>query len=98
MAALERTRTPGIYKRGNRYVVTWRHRGKQHKQSFRTYEEAREAKAQRQAGHGRPVSKVRLEDYFSEWIETANSIEAVATQDPVTAANGRAAELANTAY
>jgi integrase len=41
---LARTKTPGIYKRGSRYVVVWRHRGKQHKSFHRTYEEAREAK------------------------------------------------------
>ena len=28
---MERTRHPGIYKRGSRYVVVWRHRGRQHK-------------------------------------------------------------------
>ena len=26
---MERTRHPGIYKRGGRYVVVWRHRGRQ---------------------------------------------------------------------
>jgi integrase len=70
MAAMEKTRTPGVYKRGSRYVVVWRHRGKQHKSFHRTYEEAREAKAQRQAGDKRPVSKIRFGDYFSEWIDT----------------------------
>jgi integrase len=67
---LERTRTPGIYKRGSRYVVVWRHRGKQHKEFYRTYEEAREAKAQRQGGDRRPASKASLGDYFAEWIES----------------------------
>ncbi len=67
---LERTRTPGIYKRGSRYVVVWRHRGKQHKSFHRTYEEAREAKGRRQAGDSRPASRVRFSDYFDEWIES----------------------------
>lgn len=70
MATMERTRTPGIYKRGSRYVVVWRHRGKQHKSFHPTYEEAREAKGQRQAGDKRPVSRVRLGDYFEQWIKT----------------------------
>jgi integrase len=70
MATMEKTRTPGIYKRGSRYVVIWRHRGTQHKSFHRTYEEAREAKAQRAAGDKRPVAKVRFESYFDEWIET----------------------------
>jgi integrase len=69
-ARMERTRTPGIYKRGGRYVVVWRHRGKQHKSFHRTYEEAREAKGRRQAGDSRPASRVRFSDYFDEWIES----------------------------
>jgi integrase len=70
MASMEKTRTPGIYKRGSRYVIVWRHRGKQHKSFHRTYEEAREAKGQRQAGDKRPVSKVRFADYFAKWIDS----------------------------
>jgi integrase len=68
-AKLERTRYPGIYKRGSRYVITWEHRGKQHKESFRTLPEAREAKGKRDAGEKRPKSRVRFGDYFAEWIE-----------------------------
>lgn len=68
-AKLERTRYPGIYKRGSRYVITWEHRGKQHKESFRTLPEAREAKGKRDAGEKRPKSRARFGDYFSEWIE-----------------------------
>jgi integrase len=70
MPALEKTRTPGIYRRGGRYVVVWRHRGIQHKSFHRTYEEAREAKGLRQAGGGRPYSRVTFSDYFEEWIRT----------------------------
>lgn len=68
-AKLERTRYPGIYKRGSRYVITWEHRGKQHKESFRTLPEAREAKGKRDAGEKRPRSRVRFGDFFAEWIE-----------------------------
>jgi integrase len=67
---MERTRHPGIYKRGGRYVVVWRHRGRQHKSFHRTLAEALEAKGRRQAGDRRPASKVRFEDYFAEWIES----------------------------
>jgi integrase len=70
MAKLEKTRTPGVYKRGARYVAIWRHRGQQHKSFHRTYEEAREAKAQRDAGDKRPVAKIGLGDYFDNWIES----------------------------
>ncbi len=67
---MEKTKTPGVYKRGGRYVATWRHRGKQHKSFHGTYAEAREAKAQRTAGDKRPAAKVRFGSYFAEWIET----------------------------
>jgi integrase len=67
---MERTSTPGIYKRGSRYVIVWRHRGKQHKEFFRTLAEAREAKGRRQAGERRPRSRTNFEDYFARWIET----------------------------
>ena len=68
MAHLERTSTPGIYRKGNRYVVTWRYRGRQHRQSVRTLAEARELKGQRQAGDRRPRTRSRFEDYFKGWI------------------------------
>jgi integrase len=67
---MEKTKTAGVYKRGGRYVVTWRHRGKPKKEFFATYAEAREAKARRSAGDRRPVSKVRFGVYFEGWIET----------------------------
>jgi len=70
MATMEKTKTPGVYKKGNRYIATWRHRGKPKKESFRTYAEAREAKKQRSAGDTRPMKKVRFGDYFPKWIET----------------------------
>lgn len=69
MAAMERTRHPGIYKRGERYVVVWRHRGKQHKSFHRTLAEAREAKGQRQAGDSKPATRATLEDYARAWID-----------------------------
>jgi hypothetical protein len=40
---MERTRHPGIYRRGGRYVVVWRHRGRQHKSFHRTMAQALEA-------------------------------------------------------
>jgi integrase len=70
MPTMEKTKTPGVYKRGNRYVVTWRHRGKPKKEFFRTYAEAREAKGKRNAGDRRPTTKVRFGSYFLNWIDT----------------------------
>lgn len=68
-AKLEKTRYPGIYKRGSRYVITWEHRGRQHKESFATLAEAREKKGSRQSGERRPVAKVLFGTYFASWIK-----------------------------
>ena len=70
MAAMEKTSTPGVYRKGTRYVVVWRHRGQQHKSSHRTYAEAREAKGRRAAGDRRPASRVTVEEYARQWIDT----------------------------
>lgn len=72
---LERTKTPGIYKRGNRYVVVFRDPlGKQRKRSARTLAEARELKATLTAdvrrGEYRALSKVTFAEYAPEWIRT----------------------------
>ncbi len=72
---LERTATPGIYKRGGRYVVVFRDaRGKQAKQFARTLAEARALKAALTAdvkrGEYRALSKVTFADYAARWIET----------------------------
>lgn len=66
-----RPSTPGIYKRGSRYVVVWHHRGRQHKKAFRTLAEAREAQNQvRQHGGSAPTTRATFEDYALEWLET----------------------------
>lgn len=47
-AKQERTKTPGVYKRGERYAITYRdHLGKQRWESARTYDEARAIKRRR---------------------------------------------------
>lgn len=79
-AKLEQTKIPGVFRRhvkgceGGRcdcaYVVVWRHRGRQHTETYRTFAEAREAKGNRDAGERRPSSRVGVGDYFAEWIET----------------------------
>ena len=81
-AKLERTSSPGIFRRHSKkcarpkpregrcdcsYVVVWRHRGKQHTDTFRTLAEAREAKGNRDAGDRRPVARVGFEEYFRRW-------------------------------
>jgi integrase len=69
-AKLETTNTPGIYRCGNRYVVVWKHRGRQHKSFHRTMAEAREAKGHRQAGDRRPVTRQGFEEFALAWVDT----------------------------
>jgi integrase len=72
-AKLEKTRTPGIFKRGSRYVFSYRANGKQRWESCRTLDEARRAKAIRTADIGRGEfderSRITLHEYILEWIE-----------------------------
>lgn len=72
MAKMERTKYPGIYKRGGSYVIVWQHRGKQYKEFHRTLAEAREAKAERsrRGGDRRKRERVRFDDYAEQWIRT----------------------------
>ena len=72
-AKLERTSTPGIFKRGSRYVFSYRVNGRQKWESTRTLEDARKAKAARHTDIGRGEfserSRVTLHDYAREWVE-----------------------------
>ena len=61
---------PGIYKRGNRYVVTWKHRGKPRKSYHRTLTEARRAKARRASGDTEPIARQRFDAYARVWIDS----------------------------
>jgi integrase len=73
-AKLEKTRTPGIFKRGSRYVFSYRdEQGKQRWESCRTLEEARRAKAARATdiarGEFEQRSRVTFRAYAEDWIE-----------------------------
>jgi integrase len=72
-APLIKTRTPGIYKRGSRYVFSYRVNGKQRWESCRTLEDARRAKSARQTDIGRGEfeqrSRITLHEYLRDWIE-----------------------------
>ena len=72
-AKLVKTKTPGIYKRGGRYVFSYRVNGKQRWESCRTLEEARRCKAARQTDIGRGEfeerSRVTLHVYATEWVK-----------------------------
>jgi integrase len=72
---MAKTSTPGIYKRGGRYVVVYRDpSGKQRKEFAVTLAEARDVKATRTAdvrrGEFREFSRVEFADYAAEWIDT----------------------------
>jgi integrase len=68
---MKRTNYPGIYKRGTRYVLVWRYRGVQHKESYRTLAEAREAQGRRrQPGERRPHSRETFEQYAGAWFDS----------------------------
>jgi integrase len=68
-----KTKTPGIFKRGSRYVVVYRVEGKQKWESFRTLDEARRAKSARttdiERGEFEQRSRVTLREYAEAWIE-----------------------------
>jgi integrase len=72
-ARLEKTKTPGIYRRGSRYVFVYRADGKQRWETCRTLDEARRAKAARSTevarGEFEQRSRVTLSEYALDWVE-----------------------------
>ena len=72
-AKFEKTRYPGIYKRGSSYVLTYRVGGRQRKESCRTLEAARKKKAARQAaidaGEFQEATRLTFREYAEEWVE-----------------------------
>ena len=72
---LVRTSTPGIYKKGSRYMVTFYDQaGKQRKRSARTLADARTLKALLAAEVARgdhfPETRITFADYAATWIST----------------------------
>lgn len=71
-AKRERTKTPGIFKRGDRYVFSYRVEGKQRWESARTLDEARRLRARRSAsideGSYQPQTRERFVDYSLAWV------------------------------
>jgi integrase len=72
---LVKTKTPGIYKRGNRYVVRYRDpRGRERKRFAKTMAEARDLKATLTAdvkrGEYRALSRATFGEYAKTWITT----------------------------
>jgi integrase len=85
MADLEKSGTPGIYRRHRKdcdardrckcpWVITWRHRGKQYKETCHSFNEARQRKAAHESGELEPRSKTKFGDYSPEWIESYSGL------------------------
>ncbi len=72
-ARMVRTKTPGVYKRGSRYVVVYYVEGRQRKEAARTLEDARALKAKREAGvdsgEFHEHARATLYEYAREWAE-----------------------------
>lgn len=72
-APMVRTRHPGIFRRGSRYVVTYRHNGKLRKETTRTLDEARQLKAERtrqvRSGEFSEQSRQTFREYATAWVE-----------------------------
>lgn len=70
--ALVKTRHPGIYRRGERYVVAYRVGGRQKRETVGTLKEALRVKRAREAdrdrGEYQEASRVPFRDYAAEWI------------------------------
>jgi len=70
---LVKTRTPGVFKRGNSYVVIFRAGGKQRKEFARTLDEARRIKRERETdrdrGEWQERATITFRSYLTEWID-----------------------------
>ena len=61
---------PGIFKKGERFLVPFRHRGRQRARYFRTLSEAVRFKRQVDAGDTQPTSREPFNRYAARWIES----------------------------
>lgn len=73
-APMVKTKTPGVFKRGSRYVVTYRDpAGTPRKESARTYDDARALKRKRDqevaAGEYHVHTNATFHEYAREWVE-----------------------------
>lgn len=100
---LERTKVPGIYRRGGRYVVVYRDpQGRQRKRSARTLAEARDLKATLRAdvarGEYRTLSRVTFAEYAREWIVSYQGRTSRGFRDTTRAEYARDLGLEKTTY
>jgi integrase len=71
---MTKTKTPGVYKRGGRYVVRYRHGGEERKRFAQTYAEARAIKqsleTDKRRGEHHETSALTFEEYAKGWLDT----------------------------
>ena len=60
----------GIYRKGTRYIVRWRHKGRMRAKSFRTLTEAVKHKGATVAGDTQPTSHELFPRYAERWLST----------------------------
>lgn len=70
MSQIEKTKHPGIFKKGDRYQVRYRYRGKQVAKSFRTLSEARRFKGAVDKGDARPSASTPFRAYATDWLDS----------------------------
>jgi integrase len=83
---MEKTQTPGVYRRGSRYVAIYRdNAGKQRSKSARTLKEAKAIRTAHSAdvlrGEYRAPSRVRFEEYALAWVDGHRGIRDTTRQD-----------------
>lgn len=64
------SRHPGVYQKGSRYLVRWRHHGRQKTRSFRTLTEASRFKAKTASGDTQATSRMLFRRYAAEWANS----------------------------
>jgi integrase len=65
---LVKTKHPGVYSRGDTYVVRWKYRGRSHKRYFHTLALAREFKGSLDSGQRQAPTRQTVADYYAGWI------------------------------
>jgi integrase len=61
---------PGIFQKGSRYQVRYRHDGRQVAKSFRTLTEAKRFRGKVETGDARPTSSEPFRTYALRWLDT----------------------------
>lgn len=89
---LVKTNHAGIYRKGDRYQVRYRHDGRQVAKSFRTLSEARRFKSKADAGDAQPTSSRSFKAYADEWLETYTGRTAKGVADSTRASYADALE------